>query len=90
MFGAGVVFWPIFGLLTVIEDKTGSKWFHTKNEILWLAPAGLCFLCSVLSPAFSSLEIGKKMAVSFGAALTFILMYFLMLWIGMRYFGWLD
>ena len=90
MFGTGLVFWPLYGLLTVLEDRTGLKWFLAGNETFWLCAAAISLFIAAAAPLGTNWRIEKKLAAALGSALAFALMFFVVLAVGARYFGWLD
>ena len=90
MFGSGLAFWPLYGLLTVFEDRTGLQWFLARNKTFWLCAAAVSLFITTAAPLGTNWRIEKKLAAAIGSALAFALMFFVVLAVGARYFGWLD
>jgi hypothetical protein len=90
LFAAGLAFWPVFLLLTVLDEKAGLRWLRTDDPALWVPIAVLALLGAVSAPFFSQWKISKKIAVSIGALVGFAATYGAVVLIGVSFLNWSD
>jgi hypothetical protein len=89
-FSVGVAFWPVFVLLTYLEEYRGAHWLTTSSPKIWLPVAVLAFVSITSAPLFTSASGAKKLIFCVLSACTFVLVYLIASAFGAHYLSWDD
>jgi hypothetical protein len=90
LFVIALTFWPLFMLLTIIEERAGLSWLRTGKPTVWVPIAILALLSAVVAPLLLRVSVPKKIVAVICSLLGFALTLGGVFVIGITFFNWDD
>lgn len=87
---ASSFFWPVFLLLTILEEKAGMAWLHTGDAAVWCPVAIAALILAGMAPLFVAGNLTWKIRASIYSLLGFAVTYGLVVLIGVSFLNWGD
>jgi len=90
LFVIAIAFWPVFMLLTILDEHAGLSWLRTGKPTVWVPIAGLALLSAIVAPLLLRVDVPKKIIAVICSLLGFALTLAGVLIIGVTFFNWDD
>jgi hypothetical protein len=90
LFCIGIAFWPVFAVLTILEERAGVTWLHTDSSRLWLPVAALAVVGAVGAPLITNTRFVKRWVGVVCAVLGYAAAYGLVVFVGTSFLGWAN
>jgi hypothetical protein len=87
---APLLFWPVFLVFTILEEKAGLAWLQTGNAALWRPIAILALLSGLVAPLILEGSVPGKIKASACSLLGFAALHGVVVVIGTALLNWGD
>src|SRR5687767_11291306 len=90
LFITAMAFWPLFTLLTFLEEEAELFRFRTSDAGLWVPLAGLALAAAISAPLFARLTPAKRCVAVALSVLGFAAAYGCCVLVGVHFLRWDD